>query len=181
MNNFPECEQFKDVPHRYKNCRHERLTPELCDKWRVQMGLPPKGEFVAMSGSFGFSRKEVEGTPQELPPARQPGEPPPKPKAQVGDILGGLFAKLGVANCIPGGGCQSTKGKMNSAGIQGCKERREEFLTDIRSRATSIPASAWITAAAKAVTTGLAFHLNPFDPVPSLYDYAIQLAEEQSQ
>lgn len=38
---FPECEQFGDVAFRYQNCRHERLTPEKCDKWRIAFGLPP--------------------------------------------------------------------------------------------------------------------------------------------
>lgn len=177
MNEFPECEQFGGF--RKQNCRHERLTPEQCDKWRAAQGLSPVVEFVAMSGSFGFSKDDVEKTPQVLPPRTD--QPRKKPTPQVGDILGGLFAKLGVANCIPGGGCQSTKGKMNAAGIQGCKQRREEFIAEIKERVKDISLAVWVRAAAKAIATGLVFHLNPFNPVPSLYDYAIQLAEEQAQ
>lgn len=179
---FPECEQFKDVSHRYQNCRHERLTPEQCDRWRLVNGLQPIDPSVArVSGTFSFNKDRVNQAMQARPANERLAFPPAKPKPQVGDILGGLFARLGVASCIPGGGCQSTKGKMNAAGIQGCKDRRDEFIADIRERAKSVPASAWITAAAKAVTTGLMFHVNPLDPVPSLYDYAIRLAEEQVQ
>lgn len=38
---FPECEQFLDDPLRYATCRHERLTPEKCDRWRINRGLAP--------------------------------------------------------------------------------------------------------------------------------------------
>lgn len=190
MSNFAECDQFTGF--RKQNCRHERLTPLKCDLWRISMGLDPldpesRQHATLPGGVFGkgkeFTVKMVndDGSFQEIKLIKDNNKPEGKRHENVGDILGGLFAKLGVAHCIPGGGCQSTKGKMNSAGIQGCKDRREEFIADIRSRAETIPATAWLTAAAKAVTTGMVFHLNPLDPVPSLYDYAIRLAEEQAQ
>lgn len=52
MSDFSECEQFRDVPHQYQNCRHERLTPELCDKWRVNMGLDPLAPKKPSHGMF---------------------------------------------------------------------------------------------------------------------------------
>ena len=36
-----ECEQFAWFPPWYGNCRHERLTPEKCDRWRIAHGLQP--------------------------------------------------------------------------------------------------------------------------------------------
>lgn len=66
---FPECEQFRKNSSQYGNCRHERLTPEKCDRWRIAHGLAPIDTTKAgVSGSFGFNQAEVERTPQPLPP-----------------------------------------------------------------------------------------------------------------
>ena len=40
MIDFPECERFTKE-HQRQNCRHERLTPEKCDRWRIAHGLAP--------------------------------------------------------------------------------------------------------------------------------------------
>lgn len=100
-------------------------------------------------------------------------------RPQVGDILAGIFRELGVENCIPGGGCQSTRGRMNAAGIRGCKDHRQEFIDEIKSRAAAIPLSAWMKAGAMAIVTGLVFVVNPIDPIPGLFDEAIRRAENQ--
>jgi len=88
-----------------------------------------------------------------------------------------LVDSLGVS--IPGcEGCQGTMARMDYSGIDGCRERREEFISEIKERAKSIGWLDYAHVAVNAVKSGLAFSINPLDPIGSLYDEAVRRAEE---
>jgi ADP-heptose:LPS heptosyltransferase len=66
---------------------------------------------------------------------------------------------------------------MNDWGVAGCKEHRQEIVTDIRSRKDQYGWSAKLGAAAAAVMTGVAWRLSITDPYGSLVDESIRRAE----
>jgi len=88
-----------------------------------------------------------------------------------------LCEQLGIT--LPAcGACQATLLQMNAVGVAGCREKREEFVSEIKERAKSIGWLDYVHAAANAVTSGLAFSLNPLDPIGSLYDEAVRRVEQ---
>ncbi len=99
--------------------------------------------------------------------------------AGVGDFLAQIIHSVGGK---PATGCQcrELRGKMNQWGAAGCREHRAEIVEHLRKAYKGTSAVELLTAAAKAVTSGLAFKLNPLDPFGSLVDEAIRRAEASS-
>jgi len=94
-----------------------------------------------------------------------------------GTELKKLLATLGIAT-KPSCDCNAKATQMDVWGADGCRERREEIITWMREGQGRWGWKEKVSAATKAVTTGLAFKLNPLDPFPSLIDEAIRLAEQ---
>lgn len=66
--------------------------------------------------------------------------------------------------------------KMNHWGVDGCREHRDEIIEHLRKAYKQTSTPELLAATAKAVTSGLAFKLNPLDPLGSLVDLAIERA-----
>jgi len=101
-----------------------------------------------------------------------------------GTELTNLLSSLGVVskpNCT----CRAMANQMDIWGVQGCREpaHHQQILTTIHSNKDKWGWKDRVLAITKAVTSGLAFKLNPLDPFPSLIDEAIRRAElaEQSR
>jgi hypothetical protein len=68
---------------------------------------------------------------------------------------------------------------MDLWGVDGCRANQEQIVQWMRDGQGRWGWKEKMTAATKAVTTGLAFKLNPLDPYPGLIDEAIRRAEEE--
>lgn len=182
---FPECEPFRGVDHQYQNCTYQRLTPEKCDQWRINVGLLPRHDPTAAPKArppVTINGAPITGHPS--PPSIRPLIPP----AQVGDVLEQLLHSLGItelapemvdgAPCPP---CQLMKSRLNNLGIAGCRGNIEEFAAELRERASEYSTWDWTKAAANAVLSGLALKLNPLDPFGSLLEEACRIEEARIQ
>lgn len=87
-------------------------------------------------------------------------------------ILNGMNAKK-VGGC----NCNEMISKMNRWGITGCREHRAEIVEHLKAAYKETSWADFAAASAKAITSGLAFKINPLDPFGSLVDEAIRLAE----
>lgn len=67
--------------------------------------------------------------------------------------------------------------RMNHWGVSGCRANRAKIVAHLRSAYKAASYVELAKAAGKAVTTGLAFRINPLDPIGSIIDEAIRLAE----
>lgn len=88
-----------------------------------------------------------------------------------GTELKKLLTSLGIPACM---GCGSRAETMDGWGVEGCESHREEILGWLRD---GFKAASWtvkVEAAGKAVATGFAFSVNPFDVPGSLLDEAIR-------
>jgi hypothetical protein len=94
-----------------------------------------------------------------------------------GTQLKALLKTLGIEPS-PKCDCNARAMQMDVWGVAGCREHRDEIVGWMRDGQTRWGWKDKVAAAAKAVTSGLAFKLNPLDPYPSLIDEAIRLAEE---
>jgi len=86
--------------------------------------------------------------------------------AGPGSQLWRLLESLGVqhkSDCA----CLTRAEQMNAWGQAGCREHRDEILTWMREGQDRFGWRDKLTAATRAVTTGLAFRLNPLDPFPA--------------
>lgn len=92
-----------------------------------------------------------------------------------GTELKAILAGLGFQpkqNC----GCEAKAREMDILGVEGCREHRERLLTDIKANAVNwgwdivraIPAAVW---------SGLAFQVSVLDPIPDVFDIAVDKAE----
>jgi len=93
-----------------------------------------------------------------------------------GSQLWRLFESLGVkhsATCE----CLTRAEQMNAWGVAGCREHRDEIADWMRRDQDRFGWRDKLTAATRAVTTGLAFRLSPLDPFPGIIDEAIRRAE----
>jgi len=94
----------------------------------------------------------------------------------VGSQLWKLLGSLGIEHkttCT----CLSLAERMNALGPSGCREKSAELLEQMRKNQEQYDWTTWLKAGTLAVVTGLAFRLNPLDPLPGLLDEAIRLAE----
>lgn len=93
-----------------------------------------------------------------------------------GSQLWRLLEELGIehqSDCQ----CLSHAEQMNAWGLSGCREHRDEIVAWMRQGQDRFGWQPKLMAAARAVATGLAFRLNPFDLFPDILDEAIRRAE----
>ncbi len=96
-----------------------------------------------------------------------------------GSQLWRLLESLGVqhsADCQ----CLTRAEQMNAWGPAGCREHRDDIIAWMRQGQDRFGWRDKLTAATRAVTTGLAFRLNPLDPFPGIIDEAIRRAERET-
>jgi hypothetical protein len=105
--------------------------------------------------------------------------PPPMPKGP-GTELKRIFSDLGI-NSSPDCACNAKANEMDIWGVQKCRENVDNIVQWLRENQEKYTWKDRIAAAAKAVTTGLAFKLNILDPFPSLVAEAIARAEAKEQ
>jgi len=117
-------------------------------------------------------------------PVDRPAEPLPRwplnscllPDHGPGTELKKLLAVMGI---VPGPGCEcnARAAEMDVLGVEGCRRERETILGWLREGQARWGWLEKVTAAAKAVASGLACRLSITDPYGSLVDEAIRLAE----
>ncbi len=95
-----------------------------------------------------------------------------------GTELSGMLAALGI-NPAPSCDCKAKANQMDLWGVDGCVARRDEIVGWMRDGQGRWGWKDKLSAAAKAVTSGLAFKLDLLDPFPSLIDEAIRRAEQK--
>ena len=93
-----------------------------------------------------------------------------------GTELKKLLATLGLED-VAGCSCGDRMRMMDAWGPKGCLDRKQEILGWLRESAKKTTTGAYLTAARKVLTSGLAFKLDPFNAVESLLDEAIRRAE----
>lgn len=94
-----------------------------------------------------------------------------------GSELKKMLASLGV-NPGPSCDCNAKAKQMDAWGVEGCKQNRETIIGWMRDGQGRWGWRDKVHAAAAAVTSGLAFKLNPLDPFPGIIDEAIKRAED---
>lgn len=87
-----------------------------------------------------------------------------------------LISELG-GKPTSGCGCTAYAQQMDSWGVEKCREQRAEIVEHLRKAYKGTSYAELTKAIAKSVTSGLAFKLNPLDPLGSLVDEAIRRAE----
>lgn len=120
-----------------------------------------------------------------------------------GTELKALIASLGI-NPGPSCDCNAMARQMDEWGVEGCREHFDEIVDRIKQNQArwgwqesieenakqeageEAPKGGWklgdtIRAGWKAVTSGLAFKINPLDPIPSLVKMAIHKAEVKNE
>lgn len=131
-------------------CRCEATTLEKCNAFRRQHGIPPRD---AMST--------------------------PKPIEPVGTIFKSLIDGLGI-DSAEGCNCEALRIEMDLLGVDGCKQQRARLISSLRKNAEKVSWLAKVKAIPPALASGLAFRVDPFDPIPGLFDEAVRRAEEKS-
>ncbi len=98
----------------------------------------------------------------------------------VGSHLWRLLSGLGIEHkqtCD----CLSLARRMNDLGPECCRAERDSLAAEMRANAGNYGWGEAVTAAVRAVTSGLAWRLNPLDVYGSLLDEAIWLAAAEIQ
>lgn len=73
--------------------------------------------------------------------------------------------------------CEALRLRMNALGVAGCRADRDNLLNDLRENYNRYSRWEKFQAACRAVRTGLAFEIDPRDPIGSLFDEAVRRAE----
>lgn len=116
--------------------------------------------------------------------SKHPNDRPPhpvipwKPHHGPGTELKKILKSLGIepnAAC----GCAKKQAQMDEWGVQGCRDHFEEIVGWMREGQGRWGWRDKLTAAAKAVTTGLAFEIDWTDPFVGLVKVSIERAEQQ--
>ena len=87
-----------------------------------------------------------------------------------------MLAELGI-DPGPSCPCRRRMRQMDEWGVEGCREHREEIIGWLREGQERYGWGARITAGWRAVVSGLAWRINPGDPLGSLVDEAVRRAE----
>jgi hypothetical protein len=110
-----------------------------------------------------------------------------KPRAVgPGEEFTGLIDTLGLTEW-EGCSCSAIRSDMNRATVAGCRRDRDKFIERIKANvaagvaAKKISRWAWAKAACRAVRMGLAFKIDPRDPIPGLFDVAVDNAEKAAK
>ena len=121
-----------------------------------------RAEFVAVMGQAAGSQ------PTQRPTAT-PAQKPHEWTGGPGTEFHKLADRLGIPACQR---CNALAKKMDTNGVQWCKDHRAEILTEIEERAAKLSWTKWIAAGVVALKDSL-----PKTPAGML-DYAIELAEK---
>lgn len=92
-----------------------------------------------------------------------------------GTELKEILSSLGFSSS--GCGCNNRAREMNGWGIEGCIKNKEIILTWLRSQQKKRGWLETIKAGVLAITTGLAFNIDPLDPAPGILEEALRRAE----
>lgn len=87
-----------------------------------------------------------------------------------------LISSLGLSGAS-GCGCNNKAALMDSWGISGCQERREDILTWLRGQYKKRSWLETLKAGINTITTGLLFSIDPLDPAPGILEEALRRAE----
>lgn len=137
-------------------CQDERFcTPPLCQRRRHRW----------LDAARAASSRSP-ATPPRVKPL------PAGPSGGPGTELKRLLSSLGIqaANCA----CNDRARQMDAWGVAGCKENRETILAWLRQEQARRGWRDKLKAAALAVSSGLAFRLDPLDPAAGLLDEALR-------
>lgn len=165
------CEQF---PGRLRDLcegqgRDGRPDPPLnvTQRFRAQYGLSPLSDDPVERSRQLAEESDViislsRPSSQEL--SRGPGRK-----------LQDLFQQLAIEyreDC----GCPAYARQMDAWGVAGCQAHFDEIVERLRSNAAKYCLWDHISAGSRALWSGLAFQVNPFDPFPGLVTEAIRQA-----
>jgi hypothetical protein len=100
---------------------------------------------------------------------------------QTGEFLKRYIDLLGFEKKVGCKKCDEMLKQMNAWGPEGCRENRQKIIDHLKQAYKELTFTQMVMAMGKGVTTGLAFQLNPIDPIGSLVDRAIADAEAISQ
>lgn len=121
----------------------------------------------------------VEPTPVHGPPTHgAPGQAalPPLPPGGPGKEQKAILVSLGIPH-PDGCTCNHRAQQMDRWGSAGCKEHFREIVGWLREAREQYAANVdWGEAIVKAIRSGLAFRLNPFNPEPGIVKEAIRRA-----
>jgi hypothetical protein len=141
---------FEDIPNEGESCDAEEL-------------------FVMVTPPFAFGDQFPKVSAERSREIRSSVRKAAKQADGPGSELKAVLAELGLKES-GGCPCESRQAKMNEWGVEGCLANRAEIEGWLRDEASKAGWKARLKAAAKAVTSGIAFHLNPLDPAPGLLD-----------
>ena len=116
--------------------------------------------------SAGIESKPMTEFNQSTPAMRSKG---------VGDHLKGVTAELGLT-MKEGCNCKALAAEMNRLGPEGCRRDRARLVEALKKNAQKYTWGDVVKAAAKALTTGLAWRIDLTDPYGALLDEAIRRA-----
>lgn len=115
---------------------------------------------------------------KEKPPGHRrncPAKAHLKKRPRPGTEFYKLARQLGVQP-KPGCTCGAVAARMNVLGVAGCQAHRGELLAALAENYQLYGLKDKLTAAVHAVASGLAFRLDPRDPLGSLFDEALRRA-----
>jgi len=94
-----------------------------------------------------------------------------------GSQLWNLLEHLGIHH-TPDCSCILLAQTMNSLGVEGCIYYRGRLIGLMRKNQSQYTWEQYLKVGVYSILTGWVFRINPFDPIPSLFDISISLAEE---
>ncbi|WP_425618024.1 hypothetical protein NA78x_001717 [Anatilimnocola sp. NA78] len=104
-----------------------------------------------------------------------PGRRKPAPDHGPGTELKKLLASVGLTD-FSGCGCASKIAQMNRWGVEGCRQHIDQICGWIEEAKRKAGWREQLKAATLATANGLAFKLDPRDPIRSLVELAIESA-----
>ena len=164
------CERYK----RQQNARLHQICSGTCppeNPCTEELRAKYLAKWARLASAENLSAGMVQAVAEWTPP-------PPGP----GTAMKALLVKLGMAeqteDCNE---CNRRALQMDVWGVAGCKEHRHEIIGWLRIEESRKPWWQKRHAEMRAVLSGVAFQLNWDDPIPSLVDLAIHLAEFPEQ
>lgn len=173
---FPEC---ADLPAgQRKICRGETKHPAVIrNAYRERWGIAPRQwaprQMVLQRNN---STGEVKLVGPDATASTTESQEQKSPAAGVGTEFMLLLQSLGVKP-TPNCPCTKVRKKMDRLGIAGCIENRDELIAKLKKNAQGFGIAVKLKAGWFATLSGLAFSLNPLDPIPGLFDEAVRRAQ----
>lgn len=100
--------------------------------------------------------------------------PAPELSSGPGTELKAIFRSLGLPTCGP---CHAWASLMDQNGVRWCRDNKQLIVARLREARDEATWFQKRRAEVLAIATGLAFHLDPLDPLGSVVDEAIRRAE----